>query len=147
MSSNVDPAKIGLPASDFEPIFRKARVLVEELDGAKGASDKASKIGRYLAAQVGREVTLSVNGRTGTARLCVHPTRANKKLYYFRVRWDEPADGGNVDVEESTTAELSDGLAELEDRRDNDCAGRMAEPDSSEPPAGRPANEGNEEQW
>ena len=111
MSSNTDVNKVALPAGEFEKIFREAGVLTDTLSNAKSAQSKATQMGRFLAANVGREVSVNVKGRTGKAKLCMTSGRANKKLYYFEVRLDEPAAAaGSTPAATAGNAEIDDGL-------------------------------------
>jgi len=107
MNRQTEPSQVGLPASELEPVFRKAGVLTAGLDSAKSANAKATRIGRFLSPLVGREARINVNGRPGTAKLCMRQGRAKQKLYYFEIRMDDPegsrptvpvADDGEVDA-------------------------------------------------
>ena len=146
MTSDSDNIAPGLPAAEFEDIFRKAGVLVPALDAAKSAKAKATRIGKFLSLNVGREVPIEVDGRTGKAKLCLTIGRAKKKLYHFEIRWDEPS-GESTPV--PGTARLDDGL--------DDTPGVWAAERRASEPAPCPAearqaaeggqSEGNQEAW
>lgn len=110
MNGNTKEIEPGLPPGEFENIFRKAGVLTDGLDVAKSANSKAMRMGKFLAPNVGREVTISVNGRTGKAKLCMSQGRAKKKLYHFRVVWDDPDANATGTNKAPVHVELDDGL-------------------------------------
>ena len=152
MSNSTPKSDPGLSAKGFEDIFQKAGVLADGLDGAKSAAAKATRIGKFLAPNVGREVPISVNGRSGKAKLCMSQVRSNQKLYHFEVRWDGPE--AEADGEAAAQVRLNDGL-DHEQPADPE-AGRATvgstAPDT--PQAGdtqvdssNGGREGNEEQW
>jgi hypothetical protein len=74
----------------WEAFFRKAGVLVPELDGCLSQRARAILIGKFLSPLVGRRVPFEVQGRTGEAELCVTEGRSREKNYFFRVRWETP---------------------------------------------------------
>ena len=150
MNGNTKEIEPGLPAREFENIFRKAGVLADGLDGAKSAASKATRIGKFLAPNVGREVTISVNGRTGKAKLCMNTGRAKQKLYYFEVRWDDPDDNASGTKTASVQVELDDGLdapgstnTVMEATKTVQAAVAGTGRDQQK----QPTSAGNEEQW
>jgi hypothetical protein len=80
-----------LTPKSWEPYFRTARVLVEDLDACKSARAKTVKIGLFFGRNVGREVPIEDKGRTGKAVLRVDEGRARERRYYFEVMWDDEA--------------------------------------------------------
>jgi len=150
MNGNTKKIEPGLPAREFEKIFREAKVLADGLDVAKSAASKATRMGKFLTPNIGREVTISVNGRAGKAKLCMSLGRAKQKLYYFEVRWDEP----NAEDADTTGppahVELDDGL-NTSRGTDVAVAGNVPVVASNAEPALDPltggGGDGNEEQW
>lgn len=80
--------KVGLVASEWERLFRKARVADERLGAARTPKAKVTIIGGFLTKLVGREVQVDVGGKSGTAKLCSRSGRSRQKEYYFEVVWD-----------------------------------------------------------
>jgi hypothetical protein len=111
----------GVPAADWESLFRKAGVAVDKLDSAKSARSKTTTIGRVLANHVGRRVPIEVADRTGTARLCARNGRSNAKCYHFEVCWD----GCAQDRDSSATCKA----AEDDPTDDRSSAGETGELD------------------
>jgi hypothetical protein len=149
MSDNAEELKVGLPAAEFEQIFRKADVLTPGLDSAKSASAKAIRIGKFLAPNIGREVPISVNGHTGTAKLCMTQSRAKQKLYYFDVRWSD-ADVGAASAAATAPVELKDGL-DTSGSGNTGAGGDATDSGATAGPEGNrqeeDAGSGNEEEW
>lgn len=79
----------GLPAGKWEEIFRGARVEAERLDSTKSDRGRATIIGNFLGRLLGREVSIEVKGRTGTATLRSRSVRSGTKVYFFEIMWDE----------------------------------------------------------
>ena len=79
---------LGLPASRWEPYFRRAQVELHNLDSTKSSRAKSTAIGNFLARNVERTVLIAANDRTGRAKLCVRDGRARQRLYYVEVEWD-----------------------------------------------------------
>lgn len=79
----------GLPAREWESLFTKAGIEKDRLEAAKSAKARATILGNFLAQHVGREVPIEINGKSGTATLCMELGRAKSKNYYFKVRWDK----------------------------------------------------------
>jgi hypothetical protein len=85
------PACVGLPAAEFESLFRRIGLLADALQSTQSARGRATKIGAWLAQHVGKQVPVEHKGRTGTAEPCVREGRGRSKVYWFEVKWDEPA--------------------------------------------------------
>ena len=79
----------GLLPSEWEAIFRRAKVRVESLEEAKSLRARATHIGNYLAQNLDREVPIQVNGRTGKARLRFLEAGRKQRRYFFEVEWDD----------------------------------------------------------
>jgi len=77
----------GLPAAKWIPVFDVAGVVPPSFVDAKTPHAKTIKVGQWLSSKVGRELPISVNGRTGKAVLRVIGARANEKRYYFEITW------------------------------------------------------------
>jgi hypothetical protein len=146
----------GLPPAKWQDHFRTARVLVEELDGARSAQARATILGNFLSQNQGREVPIQVGDRSGRARLCVTAGDGKPRRYYFAIAWDKSSDTDPSDTSSATKpAALDDGLG-----RD---AAQEREVSPSVPPAsprdGAPARPGrgrirpdreaeaNQEEW
>jgi hypothetical protein len=82
----------GLTASRWEAIFRSASVLTDELGPGRSQRSKETRIGDYLARNLGRSVGVRISGGNGTATLRRREGRARRKLYYFEVVQTEPDD-------------------------------------------------------
>jgi hypothetical protein len=78
----------GCTPKDWEPVFAKAGVLVEELAATKSSRGRATKIGQFFGPLLGREVPIQVKGRTGKAVLRVDEGRAKERRYVFEISWD-----------------------------------------------------------
>jgi hypothetical protein len=101
----------GLPPGKWEDHFRTARVLVEELDGARSAQARATILGNFLSQNQGRVVPIQVGDRSGRARLCVTAGDGKPRRYYFAIAWDKSSDTGSSDTSSATRpAALDDGL-------------------------------------
>jgi hypothetical protein len=101
----------GLPPGQWEHHFRTARVLVEELDGARSAQGRATILGNYLSQYQGREVPIKVGDRSGRARLRVAGGEGKPRRYYFEIAWDNPSNTDPSDTSPATSrAALDDGL-------------------------------------
>ena len=140
MSGNTMESRAGLPAKEFEKLFRKAGVFTDGLDSAKSANAKATRIGKFLTPYVNQIVPICVGGRTGRATLCMCQARAKQKLYYFEVRWDD------ADVATPTTSSqitLDDGLAPAISATTPACGGAC----DSHPVPPIDEGTGNAEQW
>jgi hypothetical protein len=112
--------KGGLPARDWEPLFRKVGVERDRLDVAKSERGKTTILGNFLAQNVDREVPIAVNGRTGKATLRMKKGRSNTKQYYFEIVWDEP-DGKGPSSPDGTGG-ATGGAAHQEEQRNTDEA-------------------------
>lgn len=86
----------GRPASEWESIFRRARVMVEELDVTASSRSRATRIGRFLGPLLGRPVPVQVRDRQGTAILRVHEGRARERRYYFDIAWQAGEPGSDT---------------------------------------------------
>jgi len=78
-------SRVGVPPADWEPVFRAAGVLDQELSAASGSRGKSTKIGRFLAQHVGQEVQVEQNGVLLRAHLQMAEGRARQKHYSFVV--------------------------------------------------------------
>lgn len=91
MSKKASPSK-GLLAGEMMRIFENAKVLTDQLEGAKSEKAKATLMGNFLSQHVNREVPIQHRGRTGVAKLCVDINKSRKtKRYYFEVTFDDGA--------------------------------------------------------
>jgi hypothetical protein len=101
----------GLPPAKWQDHFRTARVLVEELDGARSAQARATILGNFLSQNQDREVPIQVGDRSGRARLCVAGGDGKPRRYYFAIAWDGTS---NTDPSDTASAKrpavLDDGL-------------------------------------
>ncbi len=78
----------GCAPKDWEQVFQRAGVLVEELGASMSSRARATRIGRFFGPLVGREVPIQVRGRTGTAVLRVVEGRAKERRYLFEIHLD-----------------------------------------------------------
>lgn len=85
----------GRPASEWEPIFRRAHVLAEELDASASKKSRATRIGRFLGPLLDRQVPVQVRDRQGTATLRVREGRARERRYFFVFAWESGEPGTN----------------------------------------------------
>jgi hypothetical protein len=97
----------GCHAGNWEPLFRRANVLTDELVSGS-ARAKATRIGRFLGQHRDREVPIEQSGLAGTARLRLVEARSRQRRYYFEIRGELLA---SDEITEGLS-ELSDGLAE-----------------------------------
>lgn len=97
----------GRPVGEWESVFHRAQVLVDEMAAAKSQLAKATRLGNFLAQHLDREVLIEVNGYAGRARLCVVNGRSRQRTYYFYIRGDVTASGGPP---AQLAAALDDGL-------------------------------------
>jgi hypothetical protein len=101
----------GRPPGEWEDHFRTARVLVEELDGARSAQGRATILGNFLSQYQGRVVHIKAGDRSGRARLCVAGGEGKPRRYYFEIAWDNPSNTDPSDTSPATRpAALDDGL-------------------------------------
>ena len=101
----------GLPPGKWEDHFRTARVLVEELDGARSAQARATILGNFLSQNQDREVPIQVGDRSGRARLCVAGGDGKPRRYFFAIVWDKSSNTDPSDTSSATRpAALDDGL-------------------------------------
>jgi hypothetical protein len=75
----------GVTVANWEPIFRRANVLTDELVAGKSQRAKETRIGEYLARNLGRSVGVRVRGGSGTATLRRREGRGRQKFYCFEV--------------------------------------------------------------
>ena len=61
--------KNGLPAGKWESLFKKVGIEKEKLETTKSEAARRTIIGNFLSQNVGREVPIEINGRTGKATL------------------------------------------------------------------------------
>jgi hypothetical protein len=99
----------GRAPHQWEEYFRKAGVQVEALDAAKSGQARATILGNFLSQNQGREVSITIGGRTGRARLCVEEGGKRQRRYHFHVAWDEAPPPDSAPPEK---APLTDGLAD-----------------------------------
>ena len=66
----------GLNVAAWEPIFRRAQVLADELAAGKSQRSKETKMGDYLGKHLGRSVPICARGGSGTATLRRYEGRA-----------------------------------------------------------------------
>ena len=101
----------GLPPAKWQDHFRTARVLVEELDGARSAQARATILGNFLSQNQGREVPIKAGDRSGRARLCVAGGDGKPRRYYFAIAWDKTLESDPSDTSSAMrAAALDDGL-------------------------------------
>ena len=158
MSKKSNSSK-GLQAGEMKQIFENAKVLTDQLEGAKSERAKATLIGNFLSQHAGREIPIQHRRRTGLARLCVDVNKSRKtKRYYFEVKFDDDTvegetartntlDLGDVDDDnsddDSTGDEESVAPVEIPDdpKKDRSCkSGRKSKATSAKV-------RGNDEQW
>lgn len=89
MNEHSPQAGPGKKPSDWLQYFEASGVLAAEFKAAVNSRSKTIKAGLFLGPCVNREVRVEVRGRGGLARLRMVPIRANTKLYYFEVLWDD----------------------------------------------------------
>jgi hypothetical protein len=106
MMTSQQPKAPGLPAGQLEQVFRKANVLVAELDNAASQRSKATLLGNFLKKNLDREVPIEVRGCLGKGTLRMNAERSKQKLYYFEVRWDGP----HPQKDPPQSGQLGDGL-------------------------------------
>jgi hypothetical protein len=75
----------GLNVAGWEPIFRRAQVLVDELASGKSQRSKDTRMGDYLGKHLGRSVPICARAGSGTATLRRYEGRGRRKLYYFQI--------------------------------------------------------------
>ena len=81
---NDHPERPGMTSSHWVPIFIAAQVLCDELE-QKTDRGQQTMVGRFLAAQVNRSVTLSTGEGRTTAILKCQEERSRQKLYWFEL--------------------------------------------------------------
>ena len=75
----------GLNVAAWEPIFRRAQVLADELAAGKSQRGRQTKMGEYLSKHLERSVPICARGSTGTATLRRYEGRSRKRLYFFQI--------------------------------------------------------------
>jgi hypothetical protein len=75
----------GLNVAAWEPIFRRAQVLADELAAGKSQRSKDTRMGDYLGKHLGRSVPICARAGTGTATLRRYEGRSRRRLYYFQI--------------------------------------------------------------
>jgi hypothetical protein len=109
MTKPTRPDRPGRTPIQWQEYFRRAGILVEVLDAAKSGQARATILGNFLSQNQGREVPITIGGRTGRARLCVEEGGKRQRRYYFQIAWDEAPPPDSVPPEK---APLTDGLAD-----------------------------------
>jgi len=85
-----DVAGKGMSPADWVPIFAEAEVDRDKL-AAMQAQGKATSVGSFLAAKLGRSAVITTCEGEGTATLRMRAAKARKRLYYFEITTVEPA--------------------------------------------------------
>lgn len=88
------PSSLAASAA-WEPIFRQARLLTEELSRSRSRQAHAVAIGQFLSPLIGRDVSIVVGGRSGRATLQSVVARARTRLYGFIVTWEDASPDAN----------------------------------------------------
>lgn len=89
LSGEGQSASVGLRAKDLKVVFERACVLKDEGGSAKSERSKVTKIGRFFADKLGREVSVEVDGKTGKAVFRQTEGGQRSKLYRLEVRWSD----------------------------------------------------------
>ena len=142
-------------AADWEPYFRSAKVLVEELDACKSQQARAIRIGKFLSPLIGKIVPIQVKGRTGTAELVKVAGRSREKNYGVVVRWDSPSpeaeSGSEVTNNNAATTDAKTLDAGPTSLQQNEPASAEPVEEVSPPPTmagdSAGADSGNSEAW
>ncbi len=92
LSGLTPPGNVGLPASGLEPLCCNAGALSEQVAVCTTPRARATAIGNFLTANVGRQFDIAVDGRNGVARLAAREGRSRTKYYCFLVRWNDGPD-------------------------------------------------------
>ena len=79
-----------IPAGKWEILFKKASIEKEKLEVAMSERGRSTIIGNFLSQNVGREVPIEINSRTGKATLRMVLGSGKQKRYFFEILWDEP---------------------------------------------------------
>ena len=82
----------GLNVAAWEPIFRKAGVLADELAAGKSQRSKETRMGDYLGKHLGRSVPICARAGSGTATLRRYEGRGRRRLYFFQIVLTEAAE-------------------------------------------------------
>lgn len=85
-----DPASKGMPAADWTAVFSASEAHHHTL-ADRSPKGKATWIGNYLGAKVGRRVSVAIGEAVGVATLRVRAAKARQKLYYFEIATAEPS--------------------------------------------------------
>ena len=129
----------GLPPAKWQDHFRTARVLVEELDGARSAQARATILGNFLSQNQGREVPIKAGDRSGRARLCVAGGDGKPRRYFFAIVWDKSSNTDPSDTSSATrAAELDDGLGRAAEEPETSPPVAPAQPPDGVPAPARP---------
>ena len=151
MKASKHEAEFGLFPSEWEDLFRRAKVQVEALDAARSERARATLLGSFLSQNIGREVPIEVKGRTGKARLLAVDAGKKQRRYWFEITWDEeqPADVRQEPVPDAEPiTPTRNGAADPPARRPR-AEGRANQPVSAAASRPRPgaSGAGNEEDW
>ncbi len=89
-----DEGNHGILPSEWEELFRTTGVQFDALDQAKSQRARATRLGTFLAKNLGRVVPVEIGGRPAKAKLCASAAGKRQKRYYFQIQWeDEPRTG------------------------------------------------------
>lgn len=96
---------VGLIPSKWEKFFITAGVGSDAATARGSERGKSIRFGNFLSRFVGRQVLISVKGRTGKATLRMVEGRARKKQYHFEIAWDDkaPTEKKNVKTSKPTS--------------------------------------------
>lgn len=130
----------GRPPGEWEMVFRRAGVLIDELSTTHSNRAKATRIGKFLGRHVEREVPIEYQDCPGIARLRVVGARSRQRLYRFVV-WGFEFNGGIVRDGESVPGENSQGADSGVPRANSSYPEREATPQICQSPAS------NQEDW
>jgi hypothetical protein len=135
-----------LTAAKWVRFFEAAGVMSDVLAAARGEQARAIAVGKFLSGKVGREVPITIGGRTGKATLRAAEGRSRQKSYYFEVVWDSPKQTSPAPAKKPSGAERPRskgvGAAKKKDRK-------ATEPHKGSAVAkhARPRPGGNDERW
>lgn len=134
-----------LTAAKWVRFFEAAGVMSDVLAAARGEQARAIAVGKFLSGKVGREVPITIGGRTGKAILRAAEGRSRQKSYYFEDVWDSSKQTRPAPAKKSRAADRprSKGVSTGKKER------KATEPHKGSAGAKhtRPRPGGNDERW